>query len=120
MNAPLKKSNKSEKRYKVNRTKIQEKGEVIQVRLLQPHHTIHSRLEQIVRVENPLKMSTQVRANCFSGSKAHLHCNLSPSSLLADHFKATLLLDQLYRNKCRGVNSHKNTFTSAFDSKGLQ
>lgn len=54
-------------------------------------------------------MSTQVRANCFTGSKTHLHSNLCPSSLLADHFKASLLLDQLDRDKCKGVNPHMFT-----------
>lgn len=77
--------------------------------ILQPHHKISSFLEQIVRIKNPLKMSTQVRANSFTGSKTHLHCNLSPSSVLADHFKASLLLDKLDRDKCKGVAPYKKT-----------
>lgn len=64
---------------------------------------MNSCLEQIIWVENPLIVSTKVRANCFARSKAHLQCDLGPSPVFTDHIKASLLFDQLDRD--RGSNT---------------
>ncbi len=60
---------------------------------------MNSCLEQIIWVENPLIVSTKVRANCFARSKAHLQCDLGPSPVFTDHIKASLLFDQLDRDR---------------------
>lgn len=62
-----------------------------------PHQKVGPCLEQVVRVENPLIVSTQVGSNSLSRSKAHLQSNLAPLPFPADCVKAALLHHQLQR-----------------------
>lgn len=56
---------------------------------------IGSNLEEVIWVEDPLIVCTQMRPDGFSRSKSHLDRYLSPAPLSADGIKASLFIHQL-------------------------
>lgn len=56
---------------------------------------IGSNLEQVKRVQDSLIVCTQMRANCFAWSEAHLDRYLRPPSLSANSIEPSLFIHQL-------------------------